>query len=177
METHRIGLGLASLTGSKLATQILSRTGHCINYSEVKSLETEFAYSTSRYECDVPDGINLAPDVGTASVWDNNDAQVETLDGKNTLHATVGHAYQNVVRDDYQASLILTTFREGRNHRHFSGKERDILPFKKSIRTAIFVSSTAHSATSHARTLGNTADPPVEVLNEFKIPLTVLDLF
>ena len=29
-----LGLGFASLTGSKLAMQILNRTGHCISYSE-----------------------------------------------------------------------------------------------------------------------------------------------
>ena len=93
METYGIilALGLASLTGSKLVTQILNRTGHCISYSETKGLETEFAYSVAGDEHDAPDGIRLDPNVSTACVWDNNDANVETLDGKETLHATVGH--------------------------------------------------------------------------------------
>ena len=54
-----LALGLASLTGSKLVTQILNRTGHCISYSETKGLETEFAYSVAGDEHDAPDGIRL----------------------------------------------------------------------------------------------------------------------
>ena len=67
-----MGLGLASLTGSKLVTQILNRSGHCISYSEVKCLETEFAYSVAGEERDTPDGIHLDPCLATACVWDNN---------------------------------------------------------------------------------------------------------
>lgn len=40
-----LGLGMASLTGSKLTLQILNRSGHSISYTEAKALETEFAYS------------------------------------------------------------------------------------------------------------------------------------
>ena len=54
-----LGLGLASLTGSKFVNQILNRLGHCISYSEAKSLETEFAYSVAGDERDAPDGIRL----------------------------------------------------------------------------------------------------------------------
>ena len=60
------GLGIASLTGSKMVTQILNRTGHCISYSEIKGLETEFAYSAASNESDAPDGIRLDPNVTTA---------------------------------------------------------------------------------------------------------------
>ena len=112
-----VGLGFASLTGSKLAMQILNRTGHCISYSETKALETEFAYSVEGDEHDTPDGIRLEPNLATACVWDNNDANVETLDGKETLHATVGHTYQNVLQDDQHANTNPIEFREGRNRR------------------------------------------------------------
>ena len=100
------GLGIASLTGSKMVTRFLNRTGHCISYSEIKGLETEFAYSAASNESDAPDGIRLDPNVATACVWGNNDANVETLDGKETLHATVGNTYQNVVQDDYIPIII-----------------------------------------------------------------------
>ena len=40
-----LGLGLSAITGSKLSRQVLNRQGHCINYSEVKALETELAFS------------------------------------------------------------------------------------------------------------------------------------
>ena len=62
------GLGLASLAGSKLVTQILNRTVHCISYSEIKGIETEFAYSAASNERDAPDGIRLDPNVATACV-------------------------------------------------------------------------------------------------------------
>ena len=68
---------MASLTGSKLSQQILNRSGHSISYSETKGLETEFAYSVESCDRHAPDGIKLDPSLATASVWDNNDANVE----------------------------------------------------------------------------------------------------
>ena len=81
-----LGLGLGSLTGSKLAMQILNKEGHTINYKDVKGLETEFAYSALSEEGDTPDGIVRSSGLATASVWDNYDANIETLDGKGSLH-------------------------------------------------------------------------------------------
>ena len=43
-----LGLGVASLTGSKILMEILNRNGHSINYSEAKGLETEIAYTVVR---------------------------------------------------------------------------------------------------------------------------------
>ena len=130
MEAHIICLGIASLTGSKMVTQILNRTGHCISYSEIKGLETEFAYSAASNESDASDGIRLDPNVATACVWDNNDANVETLDGKETLHATVGHTYHNVVQKDLNSNNNPIAYRVGRNRRSFVGNERYIPPFQ-----------------------------------------------
>ena len=45
-----MGLGFASLTGSKLALQILNREGHSIDYCAVKGLQTEFAHGIRSYE-------------------------------------------------------------------------------------------------------------------------------
>ena len=78
--------------------QILNRAGHSISYSEAKGLETEFAYSVESDERDAPDGIHFVLNLATASVWDNNDANIETLDGKQTLYATVGHTYKTFHR-------------------------------------------------------------------------------
>ncbi|XP_041481075.1 uncharacterized protein LOC121428475 [Lytechinus variegatus] len=135
-----LGLGLSSLTGSKLAMQILNRSGHCISYSESKGLETEFAYTVESKDRDTPDGIQLSPYLGTACVWDNYDANVETLDGKHTLHATVGHTYQNIVQDQELESVSPSPFvyREGKNRRSFVGARREIEPFRKSLKKAQF---------------------------------------
>ena len=112
-----IGLSLASLTGSKLVLQVLNRAGHSINYNEVKGLEIEFAYSVAAEGRDSPDGILLLPGLATSCVWDNNDASVETLDGKATLHSTVGHTYQNIQQDSLQTNKPLK-YREGKNDKH-----------------------------------------------------------
>lgn len=133
-----LGLGLASMTGSKTSLEILNRTGHSISYSEAKGLETEFAYAVQKEHGDVPDGIKLAPDLGTASVWDNNDANIETLDGKDTFHATVGHTYQNVPEHPQQSSASASEFREGRNRRSFQGYEREIPAFHRSLNKVTF---------------------------------------
>ena len=122
-----LGLSISSLTGSKLVSQILSREGHAINYTELKGLETEFAYTIASEERESPDGIRLQPNLATACAWDNNDANIETLDGRSTLHATVGHTYQNIVapeRHSNYAPANATQERVGRNRRKFIGEER-----------------------------------------------------
>ena len=81
-----MGLGFASLAGSKLAPQILKRESHSIDYCAVKGLKTEFAYGIRSYESYAPDGIRLDPSLATACLWENHDAIVETLDGKGSLH-------------------------------------------------------------------------------------------
>ncbi|XP_030837116.1 uncharacterized protein LOC105437992 [Strongylocentrotus purpuratus] len=145
-----LGLGLASLTGCKIALQVLNRLGHCISYSEIKGIESEFAYSVADDQHDVPDGIALQPNLATASVWDNNDANVETLDGKETFHATVGHTYQNVIEDDQQVIINEPEFREGKNRRTFVGKDREIPEFRKSLKKATFVSTDAEPGSMRA---------------------------
>ncbi len=172
-----LGLGMASLTGSKLAMQILNRTGHSLSYDDTKGIETEFAYSVDNEERDAPDGIRLNPNLSTACVWDNNDANVETLDGKQTLHATVGHTYQNVLQDIQQVNIEdPVEFRDGRKRRKFVGSDREIPPFRKSISNAQFLlPTTAAAADNTAKQSASTTT--AEEQNEFKIQLTVLDLY
>lgn len=148
-----MGLGLASLTGSKLSLQILNRAGHSISYSDTKGLETEFAYSVSSEGYDAPDGIRLLPNRSTASVWDNNDANIDTVDGKGTLHNTVGHTYQNILPEDngYTASTAIE-YRKGRNRRSFVGSQREIVPFRKPLKTAKFISTAATTSTTNEGT-------------------------
>ena len=120
-----LGLELSSLTGSKLSLQILNRLGHSISYSEAKGLETEFAYLVELLDRDSPGGIQLYLYLATASVCDNNDASAETLDGKATLHATVGHTYQNVQPETKGTTPCPSCFREGKNRRKFVGTKRE----------------------------------------------------
>ena len=68
----------------------------------------KFSYSLEDNERDAPDGICLDQHFATACVWDNNDASVETIDGKETLHATVGHTYQNIDENYQNDTTVLS---------------------------------------------------------------------
>lgn len=62
-----LGLGLATLTGSKSMLTILNRLGHSISYDEVKRLETEIGFSCSSGERETPSGLQLRPDLATGN--------------------------------------------------------------------------------------------------------------
>ena len=59
------GLGISSLTGSKTVVQLLNRAGHSINYSEVKQIESEFAYAIAKNDKQTPDGLQTLPNLAT----------------------------------------------------------------------------------------------------------------
>lgn len=132
-----LGLGIGTLTGSKLILRILNRMGYSLSYDEVKALETEFAYTTDETDHYAPDGIKLKPDLGTGLAWDNYDVNMETLDGKDTLHATVGICYQNTTDGDKNRYQELAT-RSGRNRRQFDGQEREIATMHQLLSRARF---------------------------------------
>ena len=137
-----LGLGLGTLTGSKLILRILNRLGHSMSYDEVKALETEFAFSAETNDQDAPDGIDLNPNRGTGLAWDNYDVNMDTIDGKDTLHATVGICYQNMQdatnKNERDGVPTVTCIRSGRKRRQFDGKEREIVPYYKQIQKARF---------------------------------------
>ena len=174
-----LGLGFASLTGSKLVLQILNRMGYCISYTETKSLETEFAYSVQDDAKNAPNGIELKPNLATACVWDNNDANVETLDGKDTLHATVGHTYQNVLQNEENINAEPLVFKVGQKRRSFVGNKQDVPPFRKCIKKAKFTSSTSLESLD----MSENEEPIIESdaiinwLDDIKIKLKPLDFY
>ena len=61
----------------------------------LKSIENKFAYTYQKSGKTLPDGIIYEPDLCLGLAWDNYDANVDTLDGKKSLHITVGIVYQN----------------------------------------------------------------------------------
>ena len=60
-----LGLGLGTMTGSKSVLTVLNRLGHCISYNQVKSLETEIAYTCSDSKRETPAGIHLCEGLAT----------------------------------------------------------------------------------------------------------------
>ena len=94
----QIGLAMAvhHLTGSKVLITLLNRMGHCSSYSEVQEVDTSLAMEVTamaeQFGTAVPSNISTGPFIQFAA--DNNDLKEETLDGKNTTHATTMVVYQ-----------------------------------------------------------------------------------
>ena len=86
-----LAISVRHLTGSEQLVSILNRTGHCSCYSEIESVETGLAKSESDGTI-IPSNITSGTFIQFAS--DNNDINEETLDGKNTTHATTLVVYQ-----------------------------------------------------------------------------------
>ena len=106
-------------------------------------METEFAYSVVSEDQEAPDGIRLRPNLSAACVWGNNDANIETLDGKTTWHATVGHTYQNYSEECGEENSEIR-FRSGRNRRKFVGVVRNVPEFRQSLSSATITLPLAH---------------------------------
>ena len=73
--------------------------GHCVSYHTVQEVETEMTFEANSRSTYTPFGMSLKQHCGTGVAWDNYDRYVETQSGKDTLHDTVGIAYQ-LVKDN-----------------------------------------------------------------------------
>ena len=128
------GIGIGTLTGSNLILCILNRLGYTLSYDEVKALETEFAFTAEESGRHAPDGIELNPDLATGLAWDNYNVNMDALDGKDTLYATVGIYYQNKSETN---SLQQFNTRSGRNRRQFEGRACEIAPMHHQLSKAV----------------------------------------
>lgn len=106
-----LGLVTKSLTGSRRMIEILNRMGHCISYTVVEELETELAYGCGAETNLLPGGlIAKNSELRTHVAFDNFDKYVETRSGKDTLHDTVGIAYQNIVKTAAVENILIAQF-------------------------------------------------------------------
>ncbi|GBP62836.1 hypothetical protein EVAR_44691_1 [Eumeta japonica] len=67
-----------------------------MNYPGIEELETEATYYSMLKSTICPDAIKTSSNLCTGIAFDNYDRFVETNDGKDTLHDTVGIIYQNI---------------------------------------------------------------------------------
>ncbi|GBP52408.1 hypothetical protein EVAR_4691_1 [Eumeta japonica] len=91
-----LGMTLKSLTSSRKIIDIINRYGHCISYQGIEELETETTYTSFEKSSLCPETIKKNPELFTGVAYDNFDRFVETTNGKDTLHDTVGIIYQNI---------------------------------------------------------------------------------
>ncbi|KAG5869200.1 hypothetical protein JTB14_024528 [Gonioctena quinquepunctata] len=101
-----LGMTVKSLTSSRRIVNILNRLGHCCNYTTLEVLETEVTYSSVHRSEISPPAIIRKSSLWTGVAFDNFDRYVDTLNGKETLHDTVGIIYRNIDNDDPNESDI-----------------------------------------------------------------------
>jgi len=97
-----VGVAVKSLTGSRKVIEMLNKLGHCASYHTVEEIETELTFEATKDKKFTPNGTTLSPNLGTGLAWDNYDRFVETGSGEDTLHDTVGIAYQVFLEDELQ---------------------------------------------------------------------------
>ena len=103
-----LGLTVSSVTGSKTLLRALNKMGHSIGYNAVKDLESSFSDASYKRGRSTPDGILVRPDLCLAFAFDNYDVNLDTLNGKDSLHITCGIAYQNrpPPADNYEVPIF-----------------------------------------------------------------------
>ena len=91
-----LAMSVRHLTGSKQLIKILNRMGHCCSYDETKVIDTSLAKESlaKAEETGVVIPYNITPGKFIQFAGDNNDINEETLDGKQTTHATTLLIYQ-----------------------------------------------------------------------------------
>lgn len=99
-----LGITVKSLTSSEKLVRLLHSYGHCISYSKVLELETEATYAISKTNKVCPAGMILKPSLNSGFAFDNFDRYVETCDGKETMHDTVGISFQDHAPQAYISS-------------------------------------------------------------------------
>ena len=141
-----LGMAIKSLTGSKTVLQILNRYGYCSSYNTIQEIETELTFEANKRQEILPYGMELGiNDTGIA--WDNYDCFVETKDGKDTLHDTVGISYQTLQKQvepennennsiENEIDLEIQRFHDKKDlgkkrRRAYSSRMLDIEPYRK----------------------------------------------
>ena len=87
-------MAIKSLTGGRKIVDLLNRLGHCASYSTIDELETELTFEATKGKRLTTNGMSLNPANNIGVAFDNFDRYVETVSGKDTLHDTVGIAYE-----------------------------------------------------------------------------------
>ncbi|XP_057304270.1 uncharacterized protein LOC130641476 [Hydractinia symbiolongicarpus] len=134
----QLGLAVKSITGSKKVIEMLNRLGHSVSYSIIEELETELTFTSTKAGNATPHGMKLMSSLGTGVAFDNFDRFVETLSGKDTLHDTVGIAYQVVsqnndksLEEDDDSTLGNSQLSGKKKRRSFLAVGLDIEPYRK----------------------------------------------
>lgn len=137
--TTCVGLGLLvkSKTGCSELIRILNRLGVSINNNLVDEIETELGFHESNTTL-LPMGVkSKMPELYTGVAFDNYDRYVETVDGRDTLHDTVGIVYQNMEAESDVINMpnlrlaIKISETKNRRRKYESAFNSDVPPYFK----------------------------------------------
>lgn len=147
-----LGLATKSITGSRKMVNILYRMGFSISYTLTEEIETELAYGCSVEEHILPYGMESnCPDLRTHVAFDNFDKFVETVNGKDTLHDTVGIVYQNIGDEANAKTLIVNydgiqhdqnrnqTVGASRRRKYYSNFDSSVQPYTRGKLPGLFL--------------------------------------
>ena len=95
---------MKSLTGSRKVIEVLNRLGPSISYSAVEEIETELTCEGTKENRLIPQQMTMDSEAGVGLLFNNFNRFFETLSGKDTLHDTVGIAYQVSTKDQCQGA-------------------------------------------------------------------------
>ncbi|CAH3184172.1 unnamed protein product, partial [Porites lobata] len=128
-----IGLAISvrHMTGSKHLVTMLNRFGHCCSYDEIEVVDTSLALdiiaSSENLGAVVPS--NISPGVFVQVAGDNNDINEETLDGKQTTHATTLVLYQRKQQGPKPKPAVRPAHSEKRRSLNISDANPPLLEF------------------------------------------------
>ena len=116
--------------------EVLNRLGHSISYSAMEEIETELTFEGTKESRLIPQQMTMDSKAGVGLVFDNFNCFVETLSGKDTLHDTIGIAYQISTKDQCQGaepeqSQPVKAVKSNKRRRAFQASGLDIEPYRK----------------------------------------------
>ena len=118
--------------------EMMCRLGHCASYHTIKEIENEMTIEATKSVKATPFGMSLNASAATGVAWDNFDRLVDTKSGKDTLHDTVGIAYQvldnsrpNILENSQEGQISYKNTKLEKRKRSYSPKEFTMTPYRK----------------------------------------------
>lgn len=129
-----LGSAIKTLTNSRIMIDLLHQLGFSISYASVEEMETEMAYKASSATAYLPQGLKPYNNLYTHAAFDNFDRFVETCDGKNTLHDTMGIVVQHCGNIDSTettpvAAALELLRKPSKRKLYVSQHDQNIIPF------------------------------------------------
>lgn len=122
-----LGMSMKTITGSRKVVEVLNRFGYIPSYTALEEIETELSFTATESRRLLPHG--LVPNnknYHTGVAFDNYDCFVETINGKDTMHDTVGICYQDKCENNPSIEVIGSSSSVGEIHSLSDQTEQEV---------------------------------------------------